>query len=95
MKQYLALTLAAFIALAGCTELSDQDKALLNSTRAMAQDAKSQAAQAADQARQAQLSAAQSAATAMRAQQSAAQSAAEAQAASQRADRVFRQSEVK
>lgn len=81
MKIYHVIALATFIALAGCCQLSDQDRALLNDTKATAQDAKTEAAQAA--------------AAAQAAQQSAAQSATAAQSASQKADRIFRQSGVK
>jgi hypothetical protein len=81
MKIYHMLAVATFVALAGCCQLSDQDRALLNDTKAMAQDAKTEATQAAT--------------AAQAAQQSAAQSAAAAQAASQKADRIFRQSGVK
>lgn len=69
------------VVLAGCSGLSPEDRATLNDTRAMAQDAKNEAAQAA--------------AAAQKAEQSAAESAAAAQAASKKADRVFRQSGMK
>ena len=81
MKIYRIATLAAFAVLAGCCQLSDQDRALLNETKATAEESKNEAAQAAE--------------SAQAAQQSAAQSAASAQVASKKADQIFRQSGVK
>jgi hypothetical protein len=47
MKIHHMLAVATFAVLAGCCQLSDEDRATLNDTKAMAQDAKNQAAQAA------------------------------------------------
>ena len=76
------VVLATLVLLTGCAqELSAEDKATLNETRAIAMEAKHEAAQAA--------------AAAQRAQASAAQSATAAKTSSEKADRIFRQSGVK
>ena len=78
----LLIALVPIVALAACTTLSDQDRALLTSASQNADAAKQQAAQAAQVAQQA-LAAAQAA------QASAAQAAADAKAANEKADRMF------
>lgn len=82
MKVYRLLAVATLVLMTGCAQqLSVEDRALLNETRAMAMDAKNEASRAATAAQQAQASAAQSAAS--------------AKTASEKADRIFRQSGVK
>lgn len=76
--------LFAFAILAGCTTLSDEDRALLDQVQVTSEEAKAAAAAAEEAARAAQESAAASAAAAE-------QSAADAAAAAEKADRIFRQ----
>ena len=72
---FLLISATAIMALAGCTQMGKDDRALLIETRNMAQDAKVQAMQAAQRADAAS--------------QNAARAAAAAEAASERADRIF------
>lgn len=87
MKSIAKILSAALVvaALAGCTTLSDQDRALLNSASQNAAAAKDQAAQANTTAQQA-LQAAQAA------QASAASAAADAKSAKDEADRIYSRS---
>jgi hypothetical protein len=87
MKSLSRLASIGFMvaALAACTTLSDQDRALLTSASQNAADAKQEAAQANATAQQA-LAAAQAA------QASAAAAAADAKAANEKADRIFSRS---
>lgn len=82
------LALFVLVAVAGCTRLSDEDRALLTDTRTMAQQARDSAAQAAQTAQQAQAEAARSAAAAQEA-------LAAANRASDKADRIFREGQNK
>lgn len=82
MKKYAFIPVIAVIALAGCTpHLNDEDRALLTSTHDMAQQAKNDAAQAAQDAKAAH--------------DAADKAAADAKAASDKADRMFQQSQNK
>ncbi len=74
--------------IAGCTQLSAEDRALLDSTRQAALDAKAAADRAA-------AAAAQSAEASKAAAASASEAAKDAGAASQRADRMFQRNQRK
>lgn len=71
----------AILSLSACSQFSEQDRALLMETNAMAQDAKNQSVLATEEAR--------------RAREAAMKAAADAKAASDKADRIFRQSQNK
>lgn len=81
MNIYRTLAVATLVIMTGCTQLSDEDRATLNTAKTTAQEAKLQSAQAITIAQQAE--------------QSAAQSALSAQASSDKSDRIFRRSGVK
>jgi len=83
MKKYFLIPLTALTITAGCTqtELSPIDRATINSSNLAAQEAKDQAAKAAQDAAEAR--------------DAAAKAAAYAQAASNRADRIFREGQNK
>jgi hypothetical protein len=72
------MILVPVVALGACTQLSDQDRALLISANQNSEQAKALAQQALDASRAAQ--------------QSAAQAAADAKAANEKADRMFQRS---
>lgn len=81
----IGFTAMTLMCLAGCTQLSSEDRALLNSTHAMAQEARNSAAQAAQDAALAREQA-------EAAQQNAAMAAREAQDASETSSRIFTRS---
>ncbi|HTY67281.1 MAG TPA: alanine-zipper protein [Alphaproteobacteria bacterium] len=86
--QFLVHAALPMMLIAGCTQLSADDRALLDSTRQAALDAKAAADRAA-------AAASQSAEASKAAAASAAAAANEAQAASQRADRMFQRTQRK
>lgn len=81
MKTSLLLTTIVVLSLSACTQLGDEDRALLNATAQAAQEAKEQSIQATEEARAARADADKSAKA--------------AQAASDKADRIFRQGQNK
>jgi Alanine-zipper, major outer membrane lipoprotein len=95
MKRTIILPVMVLALAAGCTQLSSEDRKLLDETHAMAQQARDQAAQATAAAQQAQASAAQSAAAAQQAQADAAKAASDADRSQRKADRIFRQGQEK
>jgi Alanine-zipper, major outer membrane lipoprotein len=95
MKRYMILSVMALSLAAGCTQLSTEDRKLLEDTHAMAQQARDQSIQATEIAKQAQASAAQSAAAAQQAQADAAKAASDADRSQKKADRIFRHGQDK
>lgn len=81
MKKYRWIAVVALAGLAGCSHLSDDDRALLQSANQAAQEAKTQSTLAAEEAR--------------KAREDAERSAAAAEAASEKADRIFQQGQKK
>lgn len=78
MNRYRVTAVIA-LTLAGCTQLSAEDRSLLMEAHSMAQEAKNASMQAAEEARLSR--------------EVASRSAVEAKAASDRADRLFRQAQ--
>lgn len=81
--------------MAGCTQLSADDRALLDSTRQAALDAKASADRAAEAADRAAAASSQSAAAAKSAASAATDAANDAKAAADRADRMFQHNQRK
>jgi hypothetical protein len=81
MNKLILLTAIALLSLSACTQLGDEDRALISSAAQAAQEAKEQSILAAEEARAARADADKSAKA--------------AQAASDKADRIFRQGQNK
>ena len=81
MKKLLLISVLAFTGLTACTQLSQEDRALISSAGQNAQEAKQQSILATEEARAARADADKAAKA--------------AQAASDKADRIFRQGQNK
>jgi uncharacterized lipoprotein YajG len=82
MRKYFLVPVIAAAALAGCSQLSVEDRSLINSATEAAQEARLQSMEASEQAKQATEEA-------RLAREEAARAAAEAKAASEKVDRIF------
>jgi hypothetical protein len=94
-KKLLAVVALLMIPIAGCTQLSAEDRALLDSTRQAALDAKATADRASDAANRAAAACSQGVDVARAAAASAARAAGDARLAAERADRMSQRSQRK
>ena len=88
MNEHILIPIIGLIAVAGCTKLSEEDRALLSSANQAAMEAKQQAADATEEARRAREAANRAAAEAHAAQQA-------AETAADKSDRIFREGQNK
>ncbi len=95
MKQYILIPFIALTVLSGCAQMGDKDRMLLEETRQTAEEAKQEAAIAAEAARNASQDAAWAAEAANSASENAEQAAAKASEAAEKSNRIWLQGQDK